>query len=129
MTNEIKKANVSLFDSFMRIWPFLKNYKGRLFTALFLIFLQVVTNVLEPLIFGLIITEISANVIDVINNVPGAGLNYSYIYMMIVIYFGRGLLNQVSSFGSTYFMTETVQNMTFDLRNTVSNKRNRLPVS
>lgn len=121
--------NTSIFESLTRIWPFLSKYKGRIFTSLFLIVLQVIANVLEPFIFGLIITEITMNVIDMVRQIPGAGLNYSYIYMILVIYFLRGIIGQLSGFGSTYFMTQAVQNMTFDLRTTISNKLNRLPVS
>ena len=129
MNNTVTKDNTSLFKSFARIWPYIRDYKARIFGALFLVVLQVLANVLEPFIFGLIITEITANVIEMINDVPGAGLNYSYIYLMLIIYLVRGIIGQVSTFGSTYLMTEAVQNMTFDLRTTISNKLNRLPVS
>lgn len=129
MDNTVTKDNISLWKSFARIWPFLRDYKARIFGALFLVVLQVLANVLEPFIFGLIITEITANVIEIIQGVPGAGLNYSYIYTLLIIYFIRGVIGQVSTFGSTYLMTEAVQNMTFDLRSTISNKLNRLPVS
>lgn len=127
--DESVKTDQSMLKSFKRIWPYLKNYKGRVFLSLFLVFTQVITNVLEPFIFGLIITEISSNVIDMIRGVPAAGLNYSYIYTVIIIYFVRGLINQASGFGSNYFMTEAVQNMTFDLRSDITRKLNRLPVS
>lgn len=129
MDNTATNNNISLFKSFARIWPYIREYKARIFGALFLVVLQVLANVLEPFFFGLIITEITANVIEMINDVPGAGLNYSYIYLMLIIYFVRGIIGQVSTFGSTYLMTEAVQNMTFDLRTTISNKLNRLPVS
>ena len=129
MDNTVTKDNISLWKSFARIWPFLRDYKARVFGALFLVVLQVLANVLEPFIFGLIITEITANVIEIIQGVPGAGLNYSYIYTLLIIYFIRGVIGQISTFGSTYLMTEAVQNMTFDLRSTISNKLNRLPVS
>lgn len=129
MTNQKNPDNISLFKSFARIWPYIRNYKVSMFGALFLVVLQVVANVLEPFIFGLIITEITANVIEMVKGIPGAGLNYSYIYTMLIIYFVRGVVGQLSTFGSTYLMTEAVQNMTFDLRTTLSNKLNRLPVS
>src|SRR5699024_8031422 len=123
------KTDQLMLKSFKRIWPYLKDYEGRVVLSLFLVFTQVITNVLEPFIFGLIITEISSNVIDMIRGVPAAGLNYSYIYTVIIIYFVRGLINQASGFGSNYFMTEAVQNMTFDLRSDITRKLNRLPVS
>ncbi len=128
MHNQAVNTNESVFKSFKRIWPYFENYRGRLFFALFLVLVQVVTNVLEPFVFGLIITEISSNVLDMING-TGTGLNYSYIYTVLIIYFVRGLLNQVSVFGANYFMTEAVQNMTFDLRKEITRKMNRLPVS
>lgn len=129
MNNALPKDNISLFKSFGRIWPYIRDYKARIFGALFLVVFQVIANVLEPFMFGLIITEITSNVIQMMNGVPGAGLNYSYLYTMLIIYFIRGLIGQVSTFGSTYLMTEAVQNMTYDLRATISNKLNRLPVS
>lgn len=129
MRNVLVKKDASIIESFQRIWPYLHLYKGKLFFSLFLVFLQVITNVLEPFIFGLIITEVSSNVIDMINDVPGAGINYSYIYMIIAIYFVRGLINHGSAFGSNYYMTEAVQSMTYDIRRDISNKMNRLPVS
>ena len=128
-SDDTVKNNPSMLQSFKRIWPYMKNYKTRIFSSLFLVFTQVITNVLEPFIFGLIITEISSNVIDMIKGIPGAGLNYRYIYMIIIIYFIRGLINQTSAFGSNYFMTEAVQKMTFDLRSDITKKMNRLPVS
>ncbi|HZK47958.1 MAG TPA: ABC transporter ATP-binding protein, partial [Atopostipes sp.] len=129
MTNQKTPDNISLFKSYARIWPYIRDYKASMFGALFLVTLQVIANVLEPFIFGLIITEITANVIEMVKGIPGAGLNYSYIYTMLIIYFIRGVVGQLSTFGSTYLMTEAVQNMTFDLRTTLSNKLNRLPVS
>ena len=129
MNNQKNPDNISLFKSFTRIWPYIRDYKASMFGALFLVVLQVIANVLEPFIFGLIITEITANVIEMVKGIPGTGLNYSYIYTMLIIYFVRGVVGQLSTFGSTYLMTEAVQNMTFDLRTTLSNKLNRLPVS
>lgn len=122
-------SNESIIQSFKRIWPYLRSYKGRLFFSLFLILIQVVTNVLEPFIFGLMITEITSNVIDMLNGVPGAGLNYSYLYTIIIVYVIRGFINQGSAFGANYFMTEAVQRMTFDLRKSITHKMNLLPVS
>ncbi len=129
MNKDVVKDNTSIFKSFSRIWPYLKDYKLQVFSSLFLVVLQVISNVLEPFIFGLIITEITKNVIGIINNVPGAGLNYSYIYLMLVIYFVRGIIGQLSGYGSNYLMTEAVQSMVFDLRAIISNKMSSLPIS
>lgn len=49
---------------FLRLWYYLKTYKGSLFLAIFLKILSSVMNVLEPFILGLVMTELTANLID-----------------------------------------------------------------
>ena len=41
---------------FLRLWYYLKTYKGSLFLAIFLKILSSVMNVLEPFILGLVMT-------------------------------------------------------------------------
>jgi len=63
------------------------------------------------------------------NGVAGAGINTSYIAVILVIYLLRGLLYELGSYYSNYFMTNAVQSMIQDLRNEMSEKINRIPVS
>lgn len=86
-------------------------------------------NVLEPFILGLVMTELTANLIDMARGVQGAHLNISYITMILFLYFLRGLLYSIGSYGSNYFMTNAVQKSIYDLRHDLSEKINKIPVS
>lgn len=112
-----------------RVWPYVKKYKGQFFLGILMIILVAVTAGLEPFVLGLAITEIGSNVVDMVNKVPGAGINYSYVYRVMLFYGIRGLFNMVGRYFSTFFISGVVQRSMYDLRNDLSNKMNRLPVA
>ena len=114
---------------FIRLWAYLKHYKFTLFLAIFLKILSAVANVLEPFILGLVITELTQNLLDMAHQVPGASINYTYIFWVLVIYSIRALFYEIGSYGSTFYITRTVQHTIRDLRNDLSEKINRIPVS
>ena len=94
-----------------------------------MILLIVITGGLEPFILGFAITEIGNNIVDIVQGVPGATMNYPYIIRIMLIYGARGLLNMVGRYFTTYFISGVVQKSMFDLRNDMSNKMNRLPLA
>lgn len=114
---------------YARLWQYMKTYRTSFFLAVFFKVLSALMNVLEPLILGLGITEITANVMDMAKGVPGAGLNYEYVTLILVIYFIRGLLYSVGSWGANLYMTKAVQHSIRDLRQAMSHKINRIPTS
>lgn len=116
-------------NTFLRLWDYLRHYKGALFFAIFLKVLSSVMSVLEPFVLGLAITELTANLIDMAKGIPGAHINTTYIGVILVLYFLRGLLYELGSYGSSYFMTNAVQNSIRDLRHDLSEKINKIPVS
>lgn len=116
-------------NAFLRLWDYLRHYKGALFFAIFLKVLSSVMSVLEPFVLGLAITELTANLIDMAKGIPGAHIDTTYIGVILVLYFLRGLLYELGSYGSNYFMTNAVQNSIRDLRHDLSEKINKIPVS
>lgn len=116
-------------NAFLRLWDYLRHYKGALFFAIFLKVLSSVMSVLEPFVLGLAITELTANLIDMAKGIPGAHIDTTYIGEILVLYFLRGLLYELGSYGSSYFMTNAVQNSIRDLRHDLSEKINKIPVS
>lgn len=116
-------------NAFLRLWDYLRHYKGAIFFAIFLKVLSSVMSVLEPFVLGLAITELTANLIDMAKGIPGAHINTTYIGVILVLYFLRGLLYELGSYGSNYFMTNAVQNSIRDLRHDLSEKINKIPVS
>lgn len=116
-------------SSLARLWSYLTAYRFSVFFAIFLKIVSVIMSVIEPFILGLAITELTSNLLAIANGVAGAGINTSYIVVILVIYLLRGLLYELGSYYSNYFMTNAVQSMIQDLRNEMSEKINRIPVS
>ena len=116
-------------SSLARLWSYLKAYRFSVFFAVFLKVLSVVMSVLEPFVLGLAITELTKNLLDMAEDLSGAGINTGYIGTVLIIYLFRGLLYELGSYYSNYFMTNAVQSMTQDLRNEMTEKINRIPVS
>ena len=116
-------------SSLARLWSYLTAYRFSVFFAIFLKIVSVIMSVIEPFILGLAITELTSNLLAMANGVAGAGINTSYIVVILVIYLLRGLFYELGSYYSNYFMTNAVQSMIQDLRNEMSEKINRIPVS
>ena len=116
-------------SSLARLWSYLKAYRLSVFFAVFLKIVSVIMSVIEPFVLGLAITELTSNLLAMANGVAGAGINTSYIAVILVIYLLRGLFYELGSYYSNYFMTNAVQSMIQDLRNEMSEKINRIPVS
>ena len=116
-------------SSLARLWSYLKAYRFSVFFAVFLKVLSVVMSVLDPFVLGLAITELTKNLLDMAKGLSGAGINTGYIGTVLIIYLFRGLLYELGSYYSNYFMTNAVQSMTQDLRNEMTEKINRIPVS
>ena len=116
-------------SSFARLWSYLKVYKFAVAFAIFLKILSVVMSVVEPFVLGLAITELTINLLDMAKGVAGAQINVSYVGWVMVLYFVRAIFYEIGSYYSNYFMTNAVQATIRDLRNELSHKINRIPVS
>ena len=116
-------------SSFARLWSYLKVYKFAVAFAIFLKILSVVMSVVEPFVLGLAITELTNNLLDMAKGVAGAQINVFYVGWVMVLYFLRAIFYEIGSYYSNYFMTNAVQATIRDLRDELSHKINRIPVS
>ena len=114
---------------FKRIWTYLRKYKTSLISAVLLKVVSALMSSLEPFVLGLAITEISNNLIEMAKGVEGAGINKSYIAFILFLDFIRAVFFEIGSYGSNYFMTKAVQSGIKDLRQDLSHKINKIPVS
>ena len=127
MKNNKKKTNHS--SSFGRLWSHLQAYRFPLYLAIFLKIVSVIMSVLEPVVIGLAITELTKNTLDIIKGVEGAHINVSYVGLVLVVYLLRGLIYELAAYYSNYFMTNAVQATVQDMRNEMTEKINRTSVS
>ncbi|MFS9437878.1 ABC transporter ATP-binding protein [Streptococcus sobrinus] len=108
---------------FLRLWDYLKHYQGTLYLAVFLKIVAAVASVIEPFILGLMVTELTSSLM------AGRPIDGQKILFLIIVYIIRGLLSEIGSYGSNFFMTRTVQGSIHDLRHDLSHKINKIPVS
>ncbi|MGT2928745.1 ABC transporter ATP-binding protein [Streptococcus dentasini] len=108
---------------FVRLWSYLKHYRGTLYLAVFLKIVAALASVLEPFVLGLMVTELTGSLVS------GSPINVGRLVVLLIIYAVRGLLSEIGSYGSNYFMTRTVQRSIHDLRYDLSHKINKIPVS
>jgi len=116
-------------NSFSRLWTYLRAYRLEVCLSIFLKILSVVMSVVEPFVLGLAITELTKNLMDMAKGLAGASLNTSYIAIIMTLYLFRGVLYELGSYYSNYFMTNAVQKTVQDMRNDLSHKINHIPVS
>ena len=116
-------------NSFSRLWTYLRAYRLEVCLSIFLKILSVIMSVVEPFVLGLAITELTKNLMDMAKGLAGAGLNTSYIAIIMTLYLFRGVLYELGSYYSNYFMTNAVQKTVQDMRNDLSHKINHIPVS
>ena len=127
MKNNKKKTNHS--SSFGRLWSYLQAYRFPLYLAIFLKIVSVIMSVIEPVVIGLAITELTKNTLDLIKGVESAHINVSYVGLVLVVYLLRGLIYELAAYYSNYFMTNAVQATVQDMRNEMTDKINRTSVS
>ena len=116
-------------NSFSRLWTYLRAYRLEVCLSIFLKILSVIMSVVEPFVLGLAITELTKNLMDMAKGLTGASLNTSYIAIIMTLYLFRGVLYELGSYYSNYFMTNAVQKTVQDMRNDLSHKINHIPVS
>lgn len=108
---------------FLRLWDYLKHYQSTLYLAVFLKIVAAVASVIGPFILGLMVTELTSSLM------AGRPIDGQKILFLIIVYIIRGLLSEIGSYGSNFFMTRTVQRSIHDLRHDLSHKINKIPVS
>lgn len=116
-------------NSLVRIWQYIRHDKIQFIAAITAAVLMAISSALEPFVLGLAITELSRNVIAIMQGVPGAGVNYDYLRLIMLVYFGRGLVYHSCQFLGQFWLTNVVQKAMFALRNDIAQKTNRIPVS
>ena len=123
------KMQTNHSSSFGRLWSYLQAYRFPLYLAIFLKIVSVIMSVLEPVVIGLAITELTKNTLAIIKGVEGARINVSYVGWVLVVYLLRGLIYELAAYYSNYFMTNAVQATVQDMRNEMTDKINRTSVS
>lgn len=112
-----------------KLYPYIKPYLKFFIVAILLTIGYSGFLSAAPMVEGLITTRLKDDVVDIVNKVPGASINFSYVIKILKLLLAIYIGNVLCSFGSQYFLTNGIQNTMRDLRNDVQKKIAKLPIS
>ncbi|MEG0307687.1 MAG: ABC transporter ATP-binding protein [Clostridium sp.] len=112
-----------------KIAPFVKPYRVPFIGAILFIISAAVFTAIAPMTEGLIITQLTNDVYNMANGVSGASVNFTYISRVLGLLACVYIFGTVSTYISSFLLTNAIQNTMRDLRNSVQDKIRRLPIS
>lgn len=118
-----------LKETIKKISPFVKPYKVPFIGAILFIILAVIFNSTSPVVEGLIITQLTSDSINIIKGVEGATVNFAYILRVLWLLAFVYISGVISTYLSSFLLTNAIQGTMKDLRNAVQDKIRKLPIS
>ena len=110
-------------------WPFLRPYRFKLFVGIFMIIVAQITFAINPSVEGMITTQLSKDVMDIANNIPGAHIQMDIIIQIAILLGIIYIIKTVSQYLMAFYLTDAIQFTMYDIRNAVEDKMQHLPVS
>ena len=119
----------NLKTTFKNISPYVKPYKVGFIISILCIIGAVTISANSPKIEGIIITQLTNDVIEIAKGVKGASVNFNYVGKILLILAFLYIMYTTLTYISNFLLTNAIQNTIRDLRNAVQNKIRRLPIS
>ncbi|MNO42958.1 putative ABC transporter ATP-binding protein [compost metagenome] len=111
-----------------RLIQYLKPHKLQLIAVLFMAIISTVFSIFSPKVMGKATTKLFEGIVGKMQGVPGASIDFHYIWQIILILLGLYILSALFSYFQQYLMAGVAQKTVFDLRRDVNDKLNRLPL-
>lgn len=111
------------------IWGFVKPYKKKFMTALFMVVLSTVIYTMNPSIEGMITTQLAKDAGEIMAGVEGAQVHFSKVFGILFVLASCYAARAAALLISAFFLTNAIQHMMHDIRGTLQKKIQRLPVS
>jgi ATP-binding cassette subfamily B multidrug efflux pump len=112
-----------------KLYPYIKPYLKHFIPALLLTIAYSIFIAAAPMVEGLITTQLKHDVDNILNDVPGAAINFDYIITVLKTLIFIYLANVSCDCASQFLLTNGIQNSMRDLRNDVQKKITKLPIS
>lgn len=111
-----------------RLMRYLKPHRFQLLIVVLAAVLSTVFSIVSPKIMGHATTRLFEGIMAKIKGVPGAHVDYVYIWQIILILIVLYLISALFGYIQQYIMAGVAQKTVFDLRNEVNEKLSRLPL-
>lgn len=111
-----------------RLLGYLKPRRVQLLTVFVMAVLSTVFAIVSPKILGKATTKLFEGVMLKYNQVPGARVDFEYIWQILLLLIGLYFFSAFFGFVQQYIMAGVAQETVYDLRNEVNDKLARLPL-
>lgn len=115
-------------QTFKRLLGYLKPRRMRLGIVFIAAIIGTFFTILAPKIMGNTITEVFNGVYEKLKGIPGGGIDFSKIGQMLLLLAVIYIVSSVFILLQQYLMASVAQNTVYDLRASVFNKLDRLPL-
>ncbi|WP_334072262.1 ABC transporter ATP-binding protein [Paenibacillus sp. A14] len=111
-----------------RLIRYLRPHKVQLGAVLVMAILSTVFSILTPWVMGKATTKLFEGFYGKLQGVPGASIDFQYIWEIILYLIGLYVLSSLFSYFQQYLMAGVAQKTVYDLRQDVNGKLNKLPL-
>lgn len=116
-------------ETIKKLIPFLKPYLIPFLGAILFIIGAAVINAITPRTEGLIITQLTEDVLAISKGLENAGIHFDYIIKVLILLGVLYVLSTLFTYVAGFLLTNAIQNTVRDLRNAVQNKIRKLPIN
>ncbi|MCQ4088050.1 ABC transporter ATP-binding protein [Saccharibacillus sp. JS10] len=114
--------------TFKRLVGYLAPYKFHLLIVLITAILSTLFNILGPKIMSKAVTRLTEGVFAKLQGVPGAAVDFEYIWQIIMILAGLYVASALFGYIQQFVMAGVAQRTSYGLRKEVKEKLDRLPL-
>lgn len=111
-----------------RLIRYLRPHKYQLAAVLVMAILSTVFSIFSPKVMGKATTKLFEGIMAKIQGVPGAEIDFQYVWHIILILIGLYVLSALFGYVQQYLMAGVAQKTVYDLRKDVNAKLNKLPL-
>ncbi|RCX16657.1 ATP-binding cassette subfamily B protein [Fontibacillus phaseoli] len=111
-----------------RLIRYLQPHKYQLGAVLVMAILSTLFSIFSPKVMGKATTKLFEGIIAKMQGVPGATIDFHYVWQIIVILLGLYVLSSIFSYFQQYLMAGVAQKTVYDLRRDVNDKLSKLPL-
>ncbi|CAM4214981.1 ABC transporter ATP-binding protein [Paenibacillus phoenicis] len=111
-----------------RLIRYLRPHKYQLVAVFVMAILSTLFSIFSPKVMGKATTKLFEGIVAKVQGVPGAEIDFQYIWHIIMVLIGLYVLSALFSYFQQYLMAGVAQKTVYDLRKDVNAKLNKLPL-
>ncbi|MGL5380206.1 ABC transporter ATP-binding protein [Clostridium sp.] len=115
--------------TFKRLVSYLNVHKSKLFIVFVFAILSTAFSIFSPKVLGKATTTIYDGVLAKMRGVPNASIDFNAVFKILIALAVLYIISALFNFLQQYLMAGVAQKTVFEMRNQVTNKLNKLPLS